>query len=183
MVRCFYYITILLMVSALVSCSATKKVPPGDALYLGSTIKFDSSGLSAKKRKELRQDLNELTRPRPNQRILGIPFKLLFNNTRFLRKKGEPPVLLSSVNPEFNQKVLQSTLENRGYFVANVRWDTTVRNKKARAIYTVRPGPQYKIDSVYFSSDTSVLQRTINEVADKTFLKQGEPFDLALIKG
>jgi hypothetical protein len=107
------------------SCSATKKVPAGDALYLGASVKFDSSGLSAKKRKELRNDLSALTRPRPNTRILGIPFKLLFNNTKLLRKKGEPPVLLSSVNLEHNEKVLQSSLENRGYFVAKVWGDTT----------------------------------------------------------
>lgn len=177
------YIIVLIVLSLLISCSATKKVPQGDALYLGATIKFDSSGLSAKKRKELRSDLGSLTRPRPNARILGIPFKLLFNNTKLFRKKGEPPVLLSAVDIDHNVKVLQSSLENRGYFIANVRGDTTVRRKKARAVYTVRPGPQYSISQVKFSADTTILQKTINETADKTFLKAGDPFDLAVIKG
>lgn len=177
------YIIVLIVLSLLISCSATKKVPQGDALYLGATIKFDSSGLSAKKRKELRSDLGSLTRPRPNARILGIPFKLLFNNTKLFRKKGEPPVLLSAVDIDHNVKVLQSSLENRGYFIANVRGDTTVRRKKARAVYTVRPGPQYSISQVKFSADTTILQKTINEIADKTFLKAGDPFDLAVIKG
>lgn len=183
MSRWMNYSIFLIIIVLLVSCSATKKVPDGDALYMGATIKFDSSGLRAKERKALRNDLSSLTRPRPNKRILGIPFKLLFNNTRLLRKKGEPPVLLSDVNTEYNQKVLQSNLENRGFFAANVRWDTTVKGKKARAIYTVRPGPQYSINAVHFPDDTSILQKTINEVEDKTFLKAGEPFDLALIKG
>lgn len=177
------YITVLIVLSLLISCSATKKVPEGDALYLGATIKFDSSGLNAKKRKELRSDLGSLTRPRPNARILGIPFKLLFNNTKLLRKKGEPPVLLSAVDLEHNVKVLQSSLENRGWFKAKVQGDTVVKRKKARAIYTVQPGPQYTINQVQFSDDTTVLQKTINEVTDKTFLKAGEPFDLAVIKG
>lgn len=183
MIRGLNYIIVLIVLSLMISCSATKKVPKGDALYLGATIKFDSSGLSAKKRKELRSDLGELTRPRPNQRILGIPFKLLFNNTKLFRKQGEPPVLLSAVNPEHNEKVLQSSLENRGFFIARVRGDTVVKRKKARAIYTVRPGPQYSISPVHFSDDTTVLQKTINETADKTFLKAGDPFDLAVIKG
>jgi outer membrane protein assembly factor BamA len=99
------------------------------------------------------------------------------------RKKGEPPVLLSTVDLEHNEKVLQSTLENRGYFVANVWSDTTVKGKKARAIYTVRPGPQYSIGGVKFSGDSTVLQKTINETIDKSFLKAGDPFDLAVIKG
>ena len=98
MIRGFNYSIILIVLSLLASCSATKKVPQGDALYLGATIKFDSSGLNAKKRKALRNDLSEITRPRPNKRILGIPFKLLFNNSKLFRKKGEPPVLLSDVN-------------------------------------------------------------------------------------
>ncbi|MEP7377103.1 MAG: BamA/TamA family outer membrane protein [Chitinophagaceae bacterium] len=183
MIRGANYIIIPIVLSLLASCSATKKVPAGDALYLGATIKFDSSGLSAKKRKELREDLGGLTRPRPNARILGIPFKLLFYNSKLLRKKGEPPVLLSSIDLEHNEKVLQSTLENRGYFVARVRGDTTVKRKKARAIYTIQPGPQYSIATVKFSSDTTILQKTINETTDKSFLKPGDPFDLAVIKG
>ncbi len=183
MIRSFNYIIFILLLSLLVSCSATKKVPDGDALYRGATIKFDSSGLTAKKRKALRSDLGELTRPRPNKRILGIPFKLWFNNTKLLRKKGEPPVLLSAVDLEHNEKVLQSELENRGYFVAKVRGDTTVRRKKARAIYSVQPGPQYSISEVKFSDDSTVLQKTINETINKSFLKAGDPFDLAIIKG
>jgi len=167
----------------LASCSATKKVPEGDALYMGASVKFDSSGLRSKERKSLRDELSSLTRPRPNKRVLGIPFKLLFNNTKLLRKKGEPPVLMSDVNPEYNQKVLQSTMENRGFFNANVRWDTTVKNKKGRAVYTVRPGPRYTVNAVHFASDTSVLQQTINEIKDKTFLETGKPFDLDIIKG
>ncbi|MGZ8552715.1 MAG: BamA/TamA family outer membrane protein, partial [Chitinophagaceae bacterium] len=183
MIRWLNYIVIFFLLALLASCSTTKKVPDGDALYLGASIKFDSSGLSAKKSKALRSDLGQLTRPRPNKKILGIPFKLLFNNTKLFRKKGEPPVLLSEVNLEHNEKVLQSSLENRGYFVAKVRGDTTVKRKKARATYTVRPGPQYLIGDVKFSGDSSVIQKTINETADKTFLKVGDPFDLAVIKG
>lgn len=183
MIRGFIYISILILILLMASCSATKKVPQGDALYMGATIKFDSSGLSAKKRKAMRSDLGGLTRPRPNKRFLGIPFKLLFNNIKLLRKKGEAPVLLSDVNLEHNDKVLQSSLENRGYFIAAVTGDSVVKRKKAWAVYTVRPGPQYTINEVSFEKDSSVLQKTINEVTENTFLKPGEPFDLDLIKG
>ena len=167
----------------LASCSATKKVPDGDALYLGATVKVDGPNLTTKEKGNLRSDLASMTRPRPNQRILGIPFKLLLNNNRLFRKKfGEPPVLLSQVNLEYNAKTLQNSLENRGYFYAKVSGDTTVKRKKARAIYTVQTGNQYKIDSVTFLNDTSVLQRTILESSSKTLLKSGDPFDLSVIK-
>ncbi|MGZ8523421.1 MAG: hypothetical protein ACXWV1_03280, partial [Chitinophagaceae bacterium] len=73
MIRWLNYIVIFFSLALLASCSTTKKVPDGDALYLGASIKFDSSGLSAKKSKALRSDLGQLTRPRPNKKILGIP--------------------------------------------------------------------------------------------------------------
>ena len=179
-----YFISIII-VSILASCSATKKVPPGDALYMGATVDLEAPGSRPSLKKELRSELISLTRPKPNQRILGIPFKLLFNNNKLLRKKmGEPPVLLSSVNVDHNVKVLRSNLENRGYFHAQVQGDTTVKRKRGRAIYTVQAGERYFINKVEYIQDTSaVLQRTINESSAKTFLKAGDPFDLAVIKG
>ena len=100
--------------SLLFSCSTTKKVPEGDALYLGARVKVNGPDLTARKKKELRSDLSSMTRPRPNQRILGIPFKLLFNNSRLFRKRlGEPPVLLSQLDLEHNIKTLQNIFMQR----------------------------------------------------------------------
>jgi outer membrane protein insertion porin family len=166
------------------ACNTTKKVPDGDALYMGATVKADAPGLSGKKKRALQTDLSSLTRPRPNQRILGIPFKLLFNNSRLLRKKlGEPPVLLSQLNLEYNAKTLQNSLENRGYFHAKVDGDTIVSRKKARAVYTVKTGNQYLVNAVSFTTDSAILERTIAESVPQTFLKTGQPFDLSLIRG
>ncbi|HEX5653670.1 MAG TPA: BamA/TamA family outer membrane protein [Chitinophagaceae bacterium] len=182
--RARQHIIILLVLAFLVSCSTTRKVPEGDALYLGARVKLESTDLPARQKKELRRDLEEMTRPRPNKRLLGIPFKLLFNNSRLFRKKmGEPPVLLSSLDLDYNEKLLQNSLENRGYFHARVEGDTSVRRKKARAIYTAKTGPQYKINTVRFADDSSALQQTILESAGKTLLKTGQPFDLSLVIG
>lgn len=168
----------------LASCSATKKVPAGDALYMGATVKVESVGLTAKQTSAIRSDLSSLTRPRPNKRVLGIPFKLLLNNSRLFRKKfGEPPVLVSQVNVEYNSKTLQNSLENRGFFHAKVSGDTVVKGKKARAHYYAQTGPQYKIDTVQFVKDSSILQRTVAESAPNSFLKTGDAFDLSVIRG
>jgi outer membrane protein insertion porin family len=178
------YILILTALVFLAACSPLKKVPKDDALYTGATIKVDGPGLSKSKKKGLRKDLGSLTRPKPNTKVAGIPFKLLLNNIGFLRKKfGEPPVLLSSLDLEHNIKVLQSSLENRGYFHATVQGDTVVKRRRAKAVYTVQTGDQYKINSVSFTKDSSVLEKTIAASAEKTFLKAGQPFDLDLIKG
>ena len=178
------YILFLTGVLLFAACSPLKKVPKDDALYKGATIKVDGPNLSVRKKKDLREDLGSLTRPRPNSRFLGIPFKLLFNNVSFLRKKmGEPPVLLSTLDLDHNVKVLQSSLENRGYFHASVQGDTIVRRRRARAVYTVQTGVQYSINEVSFTKDSAILEKTIAASAEKTFLKTGDPFDLAVVKG
>ena len=96
-----FNILIVATVICLASCNPLKMVPAGDALYTGATVKVDGPHLRARDKKELKEELTAMTRPRPNTRILGIPFKLLLNNSRLFRKKlGEPPVLLSQLNLE-----------------------------------------------------------------------------------
>jgi len=190
----FHYIAALIIAAIVAACSSTRRIPPGDALYTGATIKIEDSLLRGKKKKELKEDLSKLTRPRPNKKILGIRFKLfaynLAGNTQkekglrgWLKNKvGEPPVLLSSVDPDWNTKMLQNSLENRGYFKASVFGDTAVKNKKATATYTTRPNVQYTINEVHFDPDSSKLQQAVAASVTETFLKPGDPYDLSVIK-
>src|SRR5687767_1507117 len=97
-------------------CNATKTVPANDALYLGPKITIKGPDLKKRTKKELKSELNSLARPKPNTRILGIPFKLLIWNlagnpkkknspAAWIKKMGEAPVLLSDLNLERNVKV------------------------------------------------------------------------------
>jgi len=178
----------------LCACSSTKYLPANDKLYVGASVSVKGPDLSTRERKTLRNDLQGLTRPRPNSKFLGLRIKLsiynLFHNAKpnsffgKLREKwGEPPVLLSQLDLERNVKVLQSHLENKGYFRANVTGDTVINGKKARAKYEAQTGNQYVINSVHFPSDSSDLSQTIQQSVSKTLLKKGEPFDLDVIKG
>jgi len=176
------------------ACSNTKKLPAGEALYTGATIKITDADMGKKKKKSLKSDLGSLTRPRPNKKVLGVRFKLSMYNLAGNPKKekspagwlknkvGEPPVLLSDVNLDRNAQVLRSELENTGYFKAVVTGDTTVKNKKATATYTVTAGPQYTISEVIFEKDSSILSRTIDSSAKQSLLKKDDPFNLGTIK-
>ncbi len=183
-----------ILIISVVSCSNTRHLPPGDALYTGASVKITDKDISSKMKKTLQDDLAKLTRPKPNSKLLGIRFKLTFFNLagdpnkkgfirKFLRKFGEPPVLLSNVNIENNAKVLKNNLENKGYFHAAASGDTTVKNRKARALYTVQAGSIYTIKNLQFPRDTiSQLGRAIKETEAKTLIKTGVPFNLDLIK-
>ena len=113
-----------------VSCNSTKLVPKGDALYTGAKVKVKDSTLSKKEKNKVIDFTEHLPRPKPNFKFLGIPIKLFFYNLagdpkkkgfirKFVRKLGEPPVLLSSVNLDYNVKVLKSYLENVGGTLRN----------------------------------------------------------------
>lgn len=178
----------------LTACSSTKSLPEGEKLYTGATVKMSGSELPARKRKVLKGDLQGLTRPKPNSRVLGIPIKLYIYNA-FSKKKpksflgklrdkyGEPPVLLSSVDLARNVTILQNHLENKGFFRAKVTGDTVVKKKTGGAVYAVETGDQYTIANIQFPADSTAVAATISQTADASLLKKGDAFDLDVIKG
>jgi len=190
----------IFILPVLFACNNTRHIPKGDALYTGARVKLDgTTGITPKQRQVLRTDLDGLTRPKPNSKILGLRIRLSIYNLagdtskkgffrKFLRKLGEPPVLLSSVNLEKNVQILQNHLENTGFFRGDVSGDTIVKRKRARAIYEASSGPQYTIKEVQFVSDSSVradsveLFNQIRASSSKTLLAPGAPFNLSLIK-
>lgn len=188
--------TYLLIIGVLffTSCKVTQYVPKDDALYTGATVKVDDSLLSKSEKKEVLLKAKTIPRPKPNSKFLGIPFKLILFNMggdpskggfvrKFFRKMGEPPVLMSSVNPDYNTKILANNLENIGYFRAEASGDTTIKNKKGHAFYTVSPGHIYTIDTVNFPKDPSQLNQAILQTQGKSILHPGDPFNLEVIKG
>ncbi len=176
------------------SCNSTKLVPKGDALYTGATVKVKDSTLSKKQKNKIVDLTEHLPRPVPNGKFLGIPFKLFFYNLagdtskhnfirKFLRNIGQPPVLLSAVNINYNARVLRNYLENIGYFHAEASGDTIVKRKKGHATYTLTPGSVYTIKEVNFETDSSSVGKAILATKPKTILHPGDPFNLDVIKG
>ncbi len=166
----------LLVIAA--SCNTTKHVPANDALYMGPKVTV--KGPDGKKSKTLARELKALSRPKPNARVLGIPFKLIIYNLG-LKKMGEPPVLLSDVRVQHNALIMENYLENNGYFNAAVSGDSVVKNKKGTARFDASSGHQYKIRDVVFRDDSSAITRYIDTIKTKSLLKKGEAYDLDAI--
>lgn len=178
---------------AIASCNNTKYLPKNESLYTGAEIKINAPDLKKKKKKLIKSELANLTRPKPNSSILGLRIKLWFYNIggnpkrkisvrRLIKNLGEPPVLLSDLNLEKNNQVLKNYLENNGYFTAAVRGEVSLKNKRAKAIYNVSPGSQYTLNEIKFQSDSSALQKAITRFSRRSLLKKGDPFNLELIK-
>jgi outer membrane protein assembly factor BamA len=192
--RKIFILSGILFIIGLFSCNTTKYVPANDALYKGGEIKMELPENSSKKNRKIKKELDPLLTPKPNKRVLGIPFKLIIYNLAGNPKKrnsligklkyntGEAPVLLSQLNMEFNQDVLRSYLENKGFFQANVLGDTIVKNRKAIVRYVVKTGVQYTIRSVNFDSGYNGLTQVIQNTAKRSLLNTGDHFDFDVIK-
>ena len=186
-----YFICLALF---LAGCSETKSLKEGQLLYKGPVIKIISpEKISGRKESSIKSQLDDLLRPKPNGKFLGIPFKLLIYNwagepkrkglSYWLKNKvGEPPVIGSLGAFEKNRLILQNRMENIGYFKDSVKLDTAVSKLKIQDIYTVTTGYQYTIRHVIFPEDSSTISNEIQKIKKETLLKTGTAYDLDLIK-
>ncbi|WP_185247088.1 BamA/TamA family outer membrane protein [Chryseobacterium bernardetii] len=188
------YLLISGLTSAVVSCSNTRFLKENQMLYTGAEVKIESDTISKKEKKDLQAALEANLTPKPNSTFLGMRPKLYFYNIAKEPKKdkgfnywlkykmGEKPVLLGDVDREFNKDIIENYSENKGYFNARATYDTVSKNKKAKVIYTLKPGARYLVDGVKFQKDSTLINQEIQNVAGKTLLKNGKPFDLDVIK-
>jgi len=184
-------------------CSNTKYLPEGDMLYVGGKVTVIDTVLTKKERKAMQKEMEALLRPKPNSNVLGLRFKLYIYNLagepkkekgirHWLRTKvGEPPVLFSQVDLDYNADILQNYSENNGYFKTRTSADSVSKARRATALYTLTTGPQYKIRNVTFPVDTLsttkdstnlILEKAIARSSRRSLLKKGDPYNLAVIK-
>jgi len=184
---------LLILALFLSACSNTRYLPANEKLYTGVRVNIKKdTNTTRRERKDMTTELIALTRPKPNTSLLGLHFKLWLYNiskgrknflSRFINKRGEPPVLWSTVDIDKNAQILQSQLQNESYFLAQVRGDSLVKKRgTAKAIYTVQTGPAYKINSVHFPTDTGSLDTAVAGTAKQSLLKTGDKYNLASIK-
>lgn len=177
------------------ACSNIKYLPKGQKLYTGGEVKIDDKdeNLTKKDAKEVSKELQGLLRPRPNARILGLRVKLyIYNITRTTKKKGlrhwlntklgEPPVLISEVDVDKNSEILQSRLQNEGYFQSQLSGDTASKGKTAKAVYTTQPGPTYTVRKIIFPAEKDDLDTAITGTSKKTLFVAGNNYNLDVIK-
>ncbi|SEV89388.1 Outer membrane protein assembly factor BamA [Chryseobacterium wanjuense] len=190
----FKYLFASGLASATLSCSNTKYLKEGQMLYTGAEINIKNDSLSKQEEKDLKAALESNLTPKPNSTFLGLRPRLFFYNIAKEPKKekgfnywlknkvGEKPVLLGDVDREFNKDIIQNYSENKGYFNAKATYDTVSKDKRAKVIYNVSPGARYLISDVRFLKDSTIINKEIQTLTDKTFLKKSNPFDLDVIK-
>ena len=188
-------ISFLIFAVFFTSCSVTKSLKDGQKLYTGSDVsvhKYDSSKVGDK---ELEEELEALIRPKPNSKILGIPYKLMIFNAigepkkkdgfwaRIRNKYGEAPVTISDAGFEKNRQIIGNRLENLGYFQNTVILDSVVKDKKIQGIFDAYVGEQYTFRNYTFTLDSNTIGKDIVRIARwMPRARKGDPYNLETIK-
>lgn len=183
--------SLLLVVCLLIaSCSGTRHLPKGEKLYTGSEIKLESADKVNKR--PIESIAEGAVRPLPNKGFFGIRPKLWMNNLageepktkveKWLKKHGEPPVLMSSIKPGVTSTVIDAKIFNIGIFKSFTESKTVENKRTGHVIYTSHIHKPYVVkDLIYAISDDSLSHLVITE-KDKSLIKPGQDYNLDILK-
>ena len=177
------------------ACSVTKHLPEGEILYTGGkTVVVNKS--STRVGETALTEINAALAKTPSTTLLGgflpIPFKMWMYNDFVKYKKGfgkwmfnrfaaNPPVFISTVNPEVRVKVATNLLRDYGYFNGKVTCETLVDKKdslKASLLYTVDMKNPYFIDTVYYQRFTPQTLKIMERGRRMSYITPGEQFNV-----
>jgi outer membrane protein insertion porin family len=179
----------------LASCHESKYLAGNQTLYTANKTQVQSSvPMKKKEQKKWSEEVRAYLRPKLNSAILGIRVKLwIYNIAGTTNKKkgfkhwlkykvGEPPVLATPAILHNNAEVLQSHLENKGFFHDTVIVTTTVKDKHLTATYTGQVGPRYTINKINYPDDSDLISNRIDTLQRNSLLKKGDFYDFETIK-
>lgn len=99
----------------------------------------------------------------------------------FLKKTGEPPVIIDTLKTKKSALRLQQYYFNEGYFNAKASYKTdTISAKKAHIKYVVKTGNPYFIDSLKTTIQTPVLDSMFKSKIALSVLKPGKQYNTSL---
>lgn len=174
------------------SCSVKKYIPEEERLYTGASIEIESDSV-IQNQKQLESVLEEVLRPKPNKKFLGMRLGLYFYYqmqkenpgfiNRFLyRKMGEKPVYQSDVEPFEVEEILINRLENRGFFYSSANYEFDEKEKEASITYSLSVPKPYLMENYRVDSLPSPIESEIVKSVSDTKLSKGMRFDLGNMK-
>lgn len=198
-VKCFLLkpevIPLLLLPLFLAACTGTRDLPKEDKLYTGAQVKITSRNGEIDNVKHFETDIEGEIRPVPNETFLFIfrPKLAIYNAIDSVKKQkglkysikkevGEPPVLLSQVDPVRTAELIEEELRHEGFFDATVDYEIIKEKKTASIKYTAVTDQPYTINRVSFPQGSWELYRKVAETQKGTLLEKGSRYDLDLLK-
>ena len=178
----FLKVVLIISLTGVVSCSSVRKLPEGAALLTKNEIQLSEG---------VRLDLNleDVLRQKENKKILGIPLKLwIFNASgsknsaigRWFRSKGEPPVILDSIETALSVARLNRALRKQGYFNVYTSFDLdySPNLKKAKQRFFVSAGDPFTIDSIGYKLPNQNLLDSLSAYKKDRLIHPQDPLNI-----
>lgn len=190
---------LLLLLFFLSACSTTKNLPEGEVLYTGSSTVIENRS-DTKVGEIALTEVDAALAKNPSTKLFNfIPFPLPvwvyndfvkykkgFGKWIYNRLAADPPVFISTVNPEVRVKVATNLLHDYGYFNGKVNCQLLPDKKdslRAGIRYTVDMKNPYFIDSVSYERFNARTLRIMERGRRRSLLTPGEQFNVVDLDG
>lgn len=183
---------LLLTLLFLYACSIKKYIPENKKLYTGATLKLEVKD-TVKNVKGLKADLNNVLRPEPNSKFLGMHLGLFyyyknkqektnFFNKWMFKKIGQEPVYTSDIDKLEIENILRNRLENRGFFYSLITSTLKEQEKDASITYNLKVLAPYKMATYKIDSMFTPIYEDIKLISETVPFKKDMRFDLSNLK-
>lgn len=182
--------TYLILVIILASCTGTKRLAEGELLYTGAEIHVESEEIIDESR--IIAAAKQALRPEPNSSLLGMRPKLWLYQIagenpkskfkKWLKEKGEPPVLLRDVRKEAVSEIIDAQLFNIGIFNSRTTSKIVEKKKTAQLIYTADVHAPYKLNEYSINIRDNNIQKLLAENTQASQIKPGMAYQLDVLK-
>lgn len=186
------FLSALLAIVALSSCSNLRYLEEGQQLYTGSKINIESDE-KIRNKPEIEAELQRVLRPQPNERFLWWRTRLWLYNIagdeprtyigRQLKNRfGRPPVLFEDFDLERGERLMENRLFNLGFFDPTIEHKIREGRKKAGVTFTISLNPPFIIDQISTISADTEIGVAINTMAEESLIRSGQPYRLSVLR-
>ncbi len=173
---------LLVIMTVSASCSVSRFIPEDE--YLLNNVKIHSSDKSVST-----TQLQGYVQQHPNSRwfsLLKVPMGPYLMSgrdstkriNRFLQRVGQAPVIYSQDKALKTRNNIEAAVRNMGYLQANVDLLERKRGFKLNALYDIKPGPLYRVDTLEQMVNDSGVRTILDSAAEASRLHVGMPFDM-----
>jgi outer membrane protein insertion porin family len=156
-------------------------------IYYAGKNHYDTARLAQRRDRKMKKIDRRLSKVSKARRINNLQFKKQQIQSKFdsriqngnvVMQWGEPLAVLDSNKIARGTENIRTYLSNNGYFRNSVLYAIKPLHypRTVRAEYEIIPGPQYRIDSVFYSYPDTVIENILNANLSDSFLKKGEPY-------
>jgi outer membrane protein insertion porin family len=174
------------------SCSNMRYLEENQQLFTGASIAIESEE-KIKNKGEIKNELERVVRPQPNQKFLIWRIRLWLYNIageptgkglrhQLRNRFGRPPVLFEDVSPDRISRLMENRLFNMGFFDANVGYEVKEKKKTVGLDFQIFLNTPFEIRDISPVQSDFPIANEINNSLERSLLRSGQHYQLNRLK-